>query len=224
MLNPTLLSRFNTAADLFSKGNFANALETYQGIFAPEAGVEIESPSESFCLEVRLRTAACLVELGDFVEAKFELNHENTRLLLEFAGPAQRETYFFTFGNVLAKLGDYSGSDLLLARAQEIAVNEIGNPSVVDRICRYRLHWANHYGEWSNLLDLAQECRTYAAANGLLALMHWSTEAICFALRGLHQYAEAKQGAESICTRLQKSGARPEHIAVWTKFITELSA
>ncbi len=228
MINTTFQNRFNSAAELFSEGQTQEALEAYQSIFAPEANDdtvnEIDTPSEAFCLEIRMRIAFCFIELGELADARCELEAESTRTLLTFAGPAQLEAYFFAYGNLLAKTGNYEAADKLLVRAQTIATTELQDASTVDRICRFRLHWANHYGEWSRLLELAQEFRVVAQKQALVGLMHWSTEAVCFALRGLHQYAEAKQGAEQIHNRLQKGGARPEHVAVWAKFICEISA
>lgn len=224
MINVTFQNRFNSAAQLFSEGLVNDALEAYQSIFAPEGTQEVETPSEAFCLEVRMRVAFCFIELGNHDDARFELESQSTRTLLNFAGPAQLEAYFFAYGNLLAKTGDYQAADEALARAQGIALEQLNDPSTVDRICRFRLHWANHYAQWTSLLELAQSFRDLAKKQGLVGLMHWSTEAMCFALKGLHQYAEAKQGAEQICKRLQTGGARPEHIAVWENFISDLSA
>lgn len=228
MITGTFQNRFNSAAQLFTEGRIQESLEAYQSIFTPEgdgpSAVEIETPSEAFCLEIRMRIAFCFVELGSHSDARCELESQSTRDLLTYAGPSQLEAYFFAYGNILAKTGNYELADKVLAQAQEIAFKELEDASTVDRICRFRLHWANHYGEWTTLLNLAQEFRALAQQQGLVGLMHWSSEAVCFALRGLHQYAEAKQGAEQICRRLQNNGARPEHVAVWTKFIVELSA
>lgn len=228
MINVTFQNRFNSAAELFSQGRIQDALETYQSIFAPEANDntinEIETPSEAFCLEIRMRIAFCFIELGELSDARCELEAESTRCLLAYAGPAQLEAYFFAYGNLLAKTGNYEAADQMLLKAQSIASTHFQDTSTLDRICRFRLHWANHYGQWTTLLQLAQEFRVIAHKQGLLGLMHWSSEAVCFALRGLHQYAEAKQGAEQIRTRLQNGGARPEHVAVWDNFITQLSA
>lgn len=224
MINATLQSRFNHAAQLFADQKFQDSLEAYQNIFAPENETEFDTPSETFCLEVRLRIAFCLIELQQYEEARFEFETQSTKNLLAYAGPAQREAYFFSFGNLLGKIGHFEEADILLAQAQNIATEELKDSSTVDRVCRFRLHWANHSANWSQLMELAQNFRALAQTHQLWALMHWSTEAMCFALRGLHQYAEAKQGAEFICQRLQQTGARPEHIAVWQNFITELSA
>ena len=228
MLNSVLKSRFNQAADLFSQNKFAEAFEAYQSIFTPNTEhdhpIDFENVAESFCLEVRLRVAFCLIELGDVTEARFELENSSTRQLVGFAGPVQKEAYLFAYANVLAKTGSYEAADELLKQAQKIAQNDLKDANTLDRICRFRLHWAKHFAQWATLLKLSQEFRVIAQENGLAALMHWSTEAICFALKGLHQYAEAKQGAITVCERLEKSGARPEHIAVWTKFISDLAA
>lgn len=228
MINQTFQNRFNSAAQLFSEGRLQESLEAYQSIFAPEqtndTTIEVETPSEQFCLEIRMRVAFCYIELQEYADARCEFESEATRELLKFAGPAQLEAYFFAYGNLLAKSGNYFDADKALSRAQVIAFNDLEDTLAVDRICRFRLHWANHYGEWSTLLELAQEFRVLAQKQGLVGLMHWSSEAVCFALRGLHQYAEAKQGAEQICIRLQSGGARPEHVAVWENFISQLSA
>ena len=228
MLNITFQNRFNSAAELFSEGRTHEALEAYQSIFAPVSDGstvnEIETPSEAFCLEIRMRTAFCLIELGELADARCELEAESTRALLNYAGPAQLEAYFFAYGNLLAKTGNFKAADEILARAQSIATTDLKDAQSTDRVCRFRLHWANHYGEWSTLLEMAQEFRVIAQKQGLVGLMHWSSEAVCFALRGLHQYAEAKQGAEQIRSRLQNGGARIEHVAVWENFITQLSA
>jgi tetratricopeptide (TPR) repeat protein len=224
MINVTFQNRFNSAAQLFSEGQIQQALEAYQSIFAPEQNAEVETPSEAFCLEIRMRIAFCFIELNEFADARCEFEAEATRNLLTFAGPAQLESYFFAYGNLLAKTGNYEAANTVLKQAQEIAFNELQETATVDRICRFRLHWANHYGEWTTLLELAQEFRALAQTQGLVGLMHWSSEAVCFALRGLHQYAEAKHGAEQICNRLQTAGARPDHVAVWEKFVADISA
>ena len=228
MINVTFQNRFNLAAELFTNSQTQEALEAYQSIFAPESNGEavneIETPSEAFCLEIRMRIAFCFIELSELSDARCELEAESTRTLLTFAGPAQMEAYFFAYGNLLAKTGNYAAADKVLARAQTVAATELECAQALDRICRFRLHWANHYGEWSTLLELAQEFRNIAQKQGLFGLMHWSSEAVCFALRGLHQYAEAKQGAELIFSRLQKGGARPEHLAVWENFVREIAA
>ena len=223
MIGVTFQNRFNSAAQLFLEGRINESLEAYQSIFAPEGEIEVDTPSETFCLEVRMRIAFCYIELGDFINARCEFEAEATRSFLTFAGPAQLEAYFFAYGNLLAKTGNFEAADQVLAQAQKIAITELDNPSAADRVCRFRLHWANHFEQWSHLLKLAQEFRTFATKQGLVGLRHWSSEAVCFSLRGLHQYAEAKQGAEQIRNRLQAGGARAEHVAVWENFITKLS-
>jgi tetratricopeptide (TPR) repeat protein len=215
------LKNFNSAADAFASGDIAQALEQYVSIFLTEA-TEISEKAPWIFFETRLRIAFCLIELNEFIDALRELESPQILTLFAEANPSQRYSYFFTYANVLSKLGFFENADLAYREALKLAQGPLQDLSATEKTLRFRMQNSQRFGEWLGLLEIAREAARLAQQHQLPSLAQASREAACLCYRGLLRFSDARKGAELVLQQLHQNQASPAQKDKWIQFINEI--
>jgi tetratricopeptide (TPR) repeat protein len=216
--------RFQLASELARQGKSGEALKAYDLALTPsgEANARRGLPW-TLVLEVTLRQAFCLMDLGRFAEARALLNSPKFRPHLGKLTPLQLFTYYYCFGNILGNLGEVYEAAEKFRRAVTIAGTVLQDPQKEYDSWFWAHSWVGKHHQWSLLEELAVAAIKSGTAAQSEALMDLGEKSRCLALMGKGKPGPAIDAASRV-RRYYQSMQNPEKTAEWTTFLLNLNS
>ncbi|MGB3695384.1 MAG: hypothetical protein WA865_20745 [Spirulinaceae cyanobacterium] len=219
-----LLQRFNEAAKLASEGAVAEALEKYQTLFRPENGQKIQGEiTGEFMATVELRKAYCLMDLGEYQKAKTVFEE----LDKSFAGQFDTEglyEFYFAYGNTLGNLGLLEQMEDPIARAMNLASEELQDAKKFRDTWYWLLYWEKYHEAWESLEENCLSAKTFGVQKNDFHLQVMALEFICYAYRGLGRYDEARRVVETLLEWNRATNSEEERNQQWEAFLESLNS
>lgn len=217
-----LLNRFVEAANLASSGQSAAALEKYQSIFTAENEEPIKGVvSGEFVATVELRKAYCLMDLGRYQEAK-AIFEELDEFLAGQLDTDDLYYFYLSYGNTLGNLELLEKMQDRIARAMNIATEELQDLDKFRNAWYWLLYWEKSYQAWESLDEHCIDADVFGVQNNDLQLRAIAFTFRCYAHRGLGRIEAARQGAETILRWKQNAQEDPEALREWELFLESL--
>ncbi len=222
LISPLFLQRFAEASDLAAQGQSAAALAKFKTIFIDENQQKIPGAiTGEFLATVELRKAYCLMDLQRYIEAKAIFEQLDQLLAGQF-GMVDLYDFYFSYGNTLGNLGLLTEMEDRMARAMNIATEELQDANRFRDLWYWILHWEKHYQAWELVEEHGQSAYEFGIQNQDLQLQILALEFQCYAHRALGRLNEARQGATIVLSWKQQLEDDPSSIQEWELFLDSL--
>lgn len=219
----TFVERFNEAAGLARQGRYKEALEAFDNIHAPfDDYTEERIMTGEFMGMIEIRKAYCLMDLGQYDEARKIFESKLVNAALGQFNKATLYDYLFSYGNTLGFLGDIEKMDGVMHKAMAIAAHELDDMQKLESVWYWIMFWANKHQKWTYLEEQCVNAHKAGIRSKSIVLQIRAGEFGCYAYRGLGKTDKAKRGAKIIIKRYQDAQADKKTIKHWEDFLQSL--
>ncbi len=217
-----VLERYAIANQLARAGQTTEALAAYESVVSNDAGQPLQGTiTGEFLAQLELHKGCCYQALEND-EAAIAIFAEMDRYLAGQLDMADLYTFYLAYGNSLGAVGRQAVMDDRLARAMNIALDQLDDWERFRDAWYKVLYWDRQQHWWSSLAEHSQAAYGFALQHQDVTLQLQARAYSCFAERGLRNYDAARQTAGEMLTIYRQVAPQSVMVEQWEAFLYSL--